>query len=270
MDAWLRIVRSLAMHRRTTRWAQRMISSKEGTCRPSPRYPPGPQSPGIEPRCGNLGSLDSSRQTSLTLLARVQQVPPRGAGFRTEIGAVCDPRNTVMEIIQMAHSETLKDVYADEMKDLWSANDQMTKAVKAMSAKAHDPKLKEALEESILGIEKYAKTLKSLIADARAEVEREYCKGMKGLVKEANKHIGPHAPQASALLDIVIISQYQRMSHYGLAGFGAAAAYAKALGMKDHYERLSKIVSEIYAGDEYASRRPKKLEKYAAQSAKVA
>jgi len=170
----------------------------------------------------------------------------------------------------MAHSETLNDVYTDEMKDLWSANDQMTKAVKAMSAKAHDPKLKEALEESVLGIEKHAKTLKSLISGAGAEVEKEHCKGMEGLVKEANKHIGPHAPQASELLDIVIIAQYQRMSHYGLAGFGAAAAYAKALGKKDHYEKLSKIVSEIYAGDEYASKRAKKVENFAAQSAKAA
>jgi ferritin-like metal-binding protein YciE len=68
----------------------------------------------------------------------------------------------------------------------------------------------------------------------------------RGLVKEATKHIGPDAPKSSDLLDIVIIAQYQRMSHYGLAGFGAAAAYAKALGMKDHYEKLSKIVSDIY------------------------
>jgi ferritin-like metal-binding protein YciE len=175
-----------------------------------------------------------------------------------------------MELTKMAHSETLNDVYTDEMKDLWSANDQMTKAVKALSAKAHDPKLKESLDASIQGIEQHANTLKSLIADAGVDVEKEHCKGMEGLVKEANKHIGPDAPKSSDLLDIVIIAQYQRMSHYGLAGFGAAAAYAKALGMKEHYEKLSKIVSEIYAGDEYASKRAKKVEKLVAQAAKAA
>ncbi len=170
----------------------------------------------------------------------------------------------------MAHSETLSDIYADEMKDLWSANDQMAKAVKVMSAKAHDPKLKEALDESLQDIEKHAKTLKSLIGAAGGEVEKEHCKGMEGLVKEATKHMGSDAPTAPELLDIVIISQYQRMSHYGLAGFGAAAAYAKALGMKDDYEKLSKIVSDIYAGDEYASKRAHKAEKIAAQAAKAA
>ncbi len=46
-------------------------------------------------------------------------------------------------------AQTLKDVYADEMKDLWSANHQMTKVMKIMSEKAHDPKLKQALERSV-------------------------------------------------------------------------------------------------------------------------
>jgi ferritin-like metal-binding protein YciE len=170
----------------------------------------------------------------------------------------------------MAHSQTLKDVYTDEMKDLWSANEQMATVVQAMSRKAHDAKLKSALEQSIDGIKKHAKTLQTLIGDAGGEVKQEYCKGMEGLVKEASKHIGPEAPASSDLLDIVIIAQYQRMSHYGLAGFGTAAAYAKALGMKDHHEKLSKIVGDIYAGDEYASKRAEKVELLAAQAAKAA
>ena len=170
----------------------------------------------------------------------------------------------------MAHSETLKDIYTDEMKDLWSANEQMRKAVKAMSAKAHDSDLKDSLDESVKGIEKHTKSLKALISEADSEVEKEHCKGMEGLVKEATKHIGAESPASSDLLDIVIIAQYQRMSHYGLAGFGAAAAYAKALGMKDHASKLSKIVSEIYAADEYASKLAEKVEKVAARPAKAA
>jgi len=189
---------------------------------------------------------------------------------RQKVQSVGSNHHHSRSIFYMAHSETLNDVYTDEMKDLWSANDQMTKAVKTMSAKAHDPKLKEALDESIKGIEKHAKMLKTLIGGAGAEVEKEHCKGMEGLVKEAAKHIGADAPKTSELLDIVIISQYQRMSHYGLAGFGAAAAYAKALGLKDDHDKLSKIVGEIYAGDEFASKRAEAVEKVAAKAAKAA
>ena len=164
----------------------------------------------------------------------------------------------------MATSESLKDVYADELKDLWSANDQMTKVVKVMAGKAHDPKLKQALEKSITGINKHADTLKTLLTDADEDAEKEYCKGMEGLVKEATKHITKEAPADGQLLDVVIIAQYQRMSHYGLAGFGTAAAYAKALGMKDDYTKLAHIVGEIYKGDEYATALAAKTEQAAA------
>jgi ferritin-like metal-binding protein YciE len=77
---------------------------------------------------------------------------------------------------------------------------------------------------------------------------------MEGLVNEASKHITNEAPKGGELLDIMIISQYQRMSHYSLAGFCTAAAYAKALGMKDHVTKLTQIAAEIYKGDEYATR----------------
>ena len=167
----------------------------------------------------------------------------------------------------MASSESLKDIYADEMKDLWSANDQMVKVVKVMSEKAHDAKLKQALEKSIAGINKHATTLKSLLADAGEEAEKEHCKGMEGLVKEATKHITKEAPPEGELLDLVIIAQYQRMSHYGLAGFGTAAAYAKALGMKDHQSKLTNIVADIYKGDEYTSTLATKAETAAAKAA---
>ena len=114
----------------------------------------------------------------------------------------------------------LKDVYADELEDLWSANDQMTKVVQVMAGKAHDPKLKAALEKSVSGINKHANTIKTLLSDADEEVKKEHCRGMEGLVKEATKHVTEEAPVDGQLLDVVIIAQYQRMSHYGLAGFG--------------------------------------------------
>jgi ferritin-like metal-binding protein YciE len=164
----------------------------------------------------------------------------------------------------MASSSKLKEVYADELKDLWSANDQMAKVVKVMSQKAHDPKLKQALEKSITGINKHAETLKELLKDAGEEAEMDYCRGMHGLVKEATKHMTKHAPEDKHLLDLVIIAQYQRMSHYGLAGFGTAAAYANALGMKDYYTKLSHVVTDIYKGDEYATALATKAEEAAA------
>ena len=153
----------------------------------------------------------------------------------------------------MAAAESLKELYAEEMKDLWSANDQMVRAVQAMAAKAHDPQLRTTLGESVTGIQKHSTSLQSLIKEAGGEVEPDLCRGMEGLVREALKHTSDGAPADGALLDIEIIAQYQRMSHYGIAGFGSAAAYASALGMKQHVEKLKSIVSDIYKADTYAT-----------------
>ena len=164
----------------------------------------------------------------------------------------------------MSNPGSLKELYVEEMKDLWSANDQMTRVVKELSGHASSPKLKQMLEHSAGGIGKHTGVLKSLIEEAGGEVKPDHCKGMEGLVTEALKHCVKEAPTHGDLQDLEIIAQYQRMSHYGLAGFGSAAAYAKALGKKDDEQKLKTTVSEIYKSDEYASHLAESLEKAAA------
>lgn len=153
----------------------------------------------------------------------------------------------------MSKPTSLKDLYIDELKDLWSANDQMQRVVKKIADKPHSPKLKALLEKSEQGIGEHTSVLKELLTSNDAEVAKEHCKGMAGLVEEANKHILEEGPEQGPLLDAVIIAQYQRMTHYGLAGFGTAAAYAGALGRTDDAEKLHRATQEIYRGDEYAS-----------------
>ena len=164
----------------------------------------------------------------------------------------------------MSAPDGLKDVYLDEMKDLWSANDQMARAVRQLSEGASDPKLKQMLQDSVGGITKHTDTLKSLIEENGGQTSPEHCKGMEGLVAEALKHGLKEAPSDGRLRDVQIIAQYQRMSHYGLAGFGSAAAYAKALGKSDQENRLKSAVSEIYKSDEVASRLAESFERAAA------
>ena len=151
----------------------------------------------------------------------------------------------------MSTPEDLKDIYTDELKDLWSANDQMKRTLKKISAKASNPALKEMLTKSQDGIRKHTGILKELIAGQDEKVSKEHCKGMEGLVTEATKHVIEEGPKKGPLLDVIIIAQYQRMTHYGIAGFGTAAAYAKALGLKADNKALRDATKEIYGGDEY-------------------
>jgi ferritin-like metal-binding protein YciE len=166
----------------------------------------------------------------------------------------------------MASSANLKEVYIEEMKDLWSANDQMQKLMHSMSEKASDKKLKDLLEKSVSGIKEHTEVLKAVLEQAGGNVGKEHCKGMEGLVAEAKKHALDEDMEGS-MRDLIIIAQYQRMSHYGLAGFGTAAAYAKALGEKDGAAKLQSIVKDIYKADEYMSSLAERAEKAAAKAA---
>lgn len=154
----------------------------------------------------------------------------------------------------MSAPENFQEIYTDELKDLWSANDQMSRLLKKITSKASDPELKEMLTKSQTGISAHTAMLKELIAGQDEKVSKEHCKGMEGLVTEATKHIIEEGPDKGPLLDVVIIAQYQRMSHYGIAGFGTAAAYAKALGLKDDNKKLREATKEIYGGDEYMTK----------------
>ena len=150
--------------------------------------------------------------------------------------------------------EDLNEIYIDELKDLWSANDQMARVVKKLAGKVSDDALKAMLTKSQEGIARHTGVLKELIAAHDEKVSKEHCKGMEGLVEEATKHGIDEAPAKGPLRDVVIIAQYQRMTHYGIAGFGTAAAYAKALGFGDDVQKLEGATKEIYGGDEYASK----------------
>ena len=154
----------------------------------------------------------------------------------------------------MPAPEDLKEIYVDELKDLWSANDQMQRVLKKITSKAADEKLKEMLARSQEGIAKHSAIVKDLIASHEGKVSKEHCKGMEGLVAEATKHVIEEGPKKGPLRDVIIIAQYQRMTHYGIAGFGTAAALAKALGLKEDNARLREATKEIYGGDEFMNR----------------
>ncbi|EXS71002.1 YciE/YciF ferroxidase family protein [Sphingobium sp. Ant17] len=154
----------------------------------------------------------------------------------------------------MSTPESLQDVYIDELKDLWSANDQMLKVIKKITSKASDASLKDMLTKSQEGIASHTAILKELIAGQDEKVSKDHCKGMEGLAAEAIKHVVEEGPEKGPVLDVLIIAQYQRMTHYGIAGFGTAAAFAKALGLKDDNKKLRDATKDIYASDAFMTK----------------
>ena len=152
----------------------------------------------------------------------------------------------------MSKPETINDLYVDEMQDLWSANDQMKSVVQKMADAATCEKLSSKLKASAEGIEKNNEVLKELIGEAGGDVEKEHCKGMEGLVTEAKKHALESGAEG-AILDAAIIAQYNRMAHYGIAGYGTAKAYAEALERKDAAHKLDDALEKVYQHDDMLS-----------------
>ncbi len=145
---------------------------------------------------------------------------------------------------------TLKDLYTEELQNLWSANEQMSDVVSAMADKAEYKKLADRLSSAKGGIDQHTRLLKSLLEESGAEVKKEHCKGMEGLVKEARKH-AVDSDMRGAALDVAIIAQYQRLCHYGIAGFGTTRAFAEALGYDVTAQKLDAALDRIYGSDDF-------------------
>ena len=150
----------------------------------------------------------------------------------------------------MSTVSNLSDLYIEELKDLWSANDQMVRALKKIAPNATHPKLQQMLASSQAGIADHTNLLKALIANQDETVSKEHCKGMEGLVSEALKHTIEDGPDKGPVLDAAIIAQFQRMTHYGITGFGTVAAFSKALKFEDDNKQLRAAVKDMYIADE--------------------
>ena len=144
----------------------------------------------------------------------------------------------------------MQELYVDELKDLWSANDQMAKALTKITPKATNERLADMLVRSQRGISAHTEMLKVLIDAQNEKVKKEHCKGMEGLVAEAVKHTLDEAPEHGPVLDAAIIAQYQRMTHYGVTGFGTAAAFARALHLSGDSDKLEAAVKDMHTADD--------------------
>ncbi|MEQ5827011.1 DUF892 family protein [Sulfitobacter sp. NFXS29] len=143
----------------------------------------------------------------------------------------------------------LKDVYTDQLQDLYSACKQSLEATNALGRAAEDKELSEALIDGSNGIAKGMDVLKSICAKHDLDPDAEHCHGMEGLVKEAHKHVLEEDFGDNDARDAMIITQYQRMVHYALAGYGCVVAFANRLDEDEDGAQLQEQLDHTYDGD---------------------
>ena len=145
---------------------------------------------------------------------------------------------------------SLKDVYLDQLQDLYSACKQSHSVTGALADAATEAALKEALSDGATGIRDGMGDIAALCEAHGVSPTGEHCKGMEGLVNEARAHgIDQDFDDADAR-DAMIITQYQRMCHYAIAGYGCLAAFARRLGLAKDEKVLRKCLDATYDGDD--------------------
>ena len=146
----------------------------------------------------------------------------------------------------------LKDVLEHQVKDLYSAETQLTSALPKMMEAATSQELKDAFQEHLDQTKKHVERLKQAADTMGIKPTGEKCKGMEGLLKEAQDLIQEH--QKGDALDAALIAAAQRVEHYEIAGYGSACQFAETLGASDVKETLGQTLDEEEKTDKKLSK----------------
>ena len=143
--------------------------------------------------------------------------------------------------------ENLKDLYIHELKDLHSAEKQITKALPKMVKAASNEELADAFREHLEQTEEHVRRLEEILESHDETFRGAKCKGMEGLIKEGSEMIEEDGDDD--VRDAGLISAAQRVEHYEIAGYGCARTYAELLGDNDGAELLQQTLEEEKATD---------------------
>ena len=136
--------------------------------------------------------------------------------------------------------ESLRELFIEELEDLYSAEKMITKALPKMSKEAGSPELRKAFDEHLRQTEGQVRRLDQIFDELERvdeDVDREdtKCKGMEGIIKEGEELIKKDAEPE--VRDAGLIAAAQRVEHYEIAAYGTVRTYAKLLG-RDNWARL--------------------------------
>jgi ferritin-like metal-binding protein YciE len=138
--------------------------------------------------------------------------------------------------------ETLRDLYVDELKDLYSAENQILKALPKMIKAATHRELKRAFTTHERQTRQQVKRLERIFKQLDESPRGKKCVGMEGLLKEGAELI-KEKPEPD-VLDAGLIGKAQHVEHYEMAGYGCCRTYARLLGYDEQADLLQQTLNE--------------------------
>jgi ferritin-like metal-binding protein YciE len=139
-------------------------------------------------------------------------------------------------------NEGLRELYLDELKDLYSAENQLIKALPKMAKAASSEQLREGIEEHLEQTKEQARRLERIFEMMEENPKGKKCVGMEGLVKEGQELM--REDFEDEVMDAGIIGAAQRVEHYEIAAYGTARTFAEVLGEDEHVPLLEETLEE--------------------------
>ena len=145
-------------------------------------------------------------------------------------------------------NENLKKLYVDELKDLFSAESQLLKALPKMAKAASSDELRTGFEKHLEQTKGHVQRLEEIFESLGENPKGKKCVGMQGLVEEGSE--GVEEGFEDAVLDAGLIGAARRVEHYEMAAYSAVCEFAKVLGQTKHASLLEKTLAEETQTDE--------------------
>jgi ferritin-like metal-binding protein YciE len=141
---------------------------------------------------------------------------------------------------------SLHELYVEELKDLYNAENQLLKALPKMARAASAPELRTAFEDHLEETQRQVQRLEQIFKKLNASPKGKKCKAMEGLIEEGKEVMDEAQPP---VLDAALIAAAQRVEHYEMAGYGCARTFARLLGYEAAADLLQETLDEEAAAD---------------------
>jgi ferritin-like metal-binding protein YciE len=138
--------------------------------------------------------------------------------------------------------ESLQELFVKELQDLFSAENQITKALPKMAKAASSRELKAGFEQHLDQTKRQITRLEQIFEELEASPDGDKCKGMEGLLKEGEALIDEDAEPE--VLDAALIAAAQKVEHYEIASYGTVRTYANLLGLTTAADLLEQTLNE--------------------------
>jgi ferritin-like metal-binding protein YciE len=160
--------------------------------------------------------------------------------------------------------DSLRQLYIDELKDLYSAETQMVKALPKMAKASSNAELRQGFEEHLRQTSEHVSRLEQIFEMLGEKATGKKCLGMEGLIKEGSETM--QESYAEALMDAALIGAAQRVEHYEIAGYGTVRAFAELLGESEHVSLIEQTLQEEKQTDDKLTQLAERINSEASQA----